>query len=171
MSRSISRRTFLALASLMPATALQECKKRQDGPKPPKNDGGGADTGGVPAGAPQPEKNPPPPDSRLGTVAITAYVEDAYGPYLVDMRAEDHDTGQVEHPDPNMPDNKMKDLKGKFTYDLVYPRGHRTSVTVKLAAARPGSKLGYVAIVSSSGRKVVPLHGGSVAVAELGIKG
>lgn len=164
MSRNVTRRTFLALAALVPASALEECKK-EDGAAP-NNQGDG-----LPRGAPQPEKNPPPPDPRLGTVAITAYVEDGFGPYTVDMRAEDHDTGEVEHPDPNMPDNKMKDLKGKFHYDLVYLRGHRTSVTVKLSAARPGSKSGYVAIVSSAGRKVVPLNGGSVAVAELGIKG
>lgn len=168
--KALTRRTFLALAALVPATALEECKKREDGPAP-KDEGGAADNGGVPSGAPQPEKNPPPPDPRLGTVAITAYVEDGFGPYLVDMRAEDHDTGQVEHPDPNMPDNKMSNLKGKFHYDLVYLRGHRTSVTVKVAAARAGSKLGYVAIVSSAGKRIVPLRGGSVAVAELGIKG
>lgn len=114
---------LLALFAL-PLMGAKECK-REDGPT--GNDGG------------IPDPKQPPERGLVRTVLITAYVEDAYCPYVVKAYAYDPATG--EHQDFEEPV-----VSGPFSRVLTYETGHRVQVDVEIRPARVGSEKGYLIV-------------------------
>lgn len=123
-------------------------------------------TAGIPQGAPAPPARPDPPDPRLAVVLLAAYVEPG-NPYTIEFSGTDHDAGKTVHPDSNLPQNGQMNLEGQWSYTMVFPREHNVTVTLKLTAARTGSKLGYVVLDARGKRSVGLMYGNRVAVTEL----
>jgi hypothetical protein len=146
----MNRRSFLvALALTLPLVSAEKCGKREDGHQPPditNND------------VPPAKDNPPEPDSRIRTVAITAWLEEEYGPYTVDLKARDTSTGDEA--------SKVSEIvaSGTWTYILAYPQGHPVQIDGVLHAARPGSQRGYLAMKDGPmNRKLTTLAGTDIA--------